>query len=227
MTLICVFFSNIFDATTADVPGSIKGVVPEAVGYEIIYELDIPVVNTILGSINNINYGVDRSESGINFDRVAYVLQLDNDWVWVSFDTFTTSLSKLGVPVLSALPNGAKQYVNNLNIFSSKPTTDLKQGMYAKGNIEFWGGDYVSANGEGIPSADTTLTDFDDTFVGGGYGCMQVHNYLESETVLAFNNWGTSQSGAAIDLGIGSRATGQPDWTSAANAQSYTATRKL
>ena len=103
MTLICVFFSNIFDATTADVPGSIKGVVPEAVGYEIIYELDIPVVNTILGSINNINYGVDRSESGINFDRVAYVLQLDNDWVWVSFDTFTTSLSKLGVPVLISI----------------------------------------------------------------------------------------------------------------------------
>ena len=227
VTLVCVFLSNIFDATTADVPSSIKGVVPEAVKYEIIYELDIPAVNTILGSINNLNYGVDRSESGISFDRVAYVLQLDDEWVWVSFDTFTTSLSKLGVPVLSALPHGAKQYVNNLNIFSNKPTTDLKQGIYAKGNIEFWGGDYISANGEGIPSADTTSTDFDDTFAVGGYGCMQVHNYLESETVLAYNNWGTSQSGAVSDLGIGNRATGQPDWTSAANAQSYTATRKL
>lgn len=66
VTLVCVFLSNIFDATTADVPSSIKGVVPEAVKYEIIYELDIPAVNTILGSINNLNYGVDRSESMVS-----------------------------------------------------------------------------------------------------------------------------------------------------------------
>lgn len=111
--------------------------------------------------------------------------------------------------------------MNNLNVVSN--VDRLTTGLYSEGNIEFWGGDYGGENALGIPNADASW-DFGDTMsAGGGHGCMQVHNFEESEVVFAYNNWGSNNPGTAGGLGIGSNpdAAGQPDWTIAGNSGSY------
>lgn len=58
--------------------------------------------------------------------------------------------------------------------------------------------------------------------VGGGHACMQVHNFMESEVVFAYNNWGSNNPGSAGGLGIGNNLDGDnPDYTFQANSNSY------
>jgi sialate O-acetylesterase len=52
---------------------------------------------------------------------------------------------------------------------------------------------------------------------------MQVHNHDAKQTLFALNHW---SQGSGADLGIGNRATGNPDWTLAANAANWQ-TRRL
>ena len=63
--------------------------VPEATQYGVLYQLDIPAganfSSTIPYAINNAGL------SGLVYNRVAYFLQLDSKWVWVSMDKFNTT----------------------------------------------------------------------------------------------------------------------------------------
>ena len=52
---------------------------------------------------------------------------------------------------------------------------------------------------------------------GGDYGCLQVHSYGASQTVLAYNHWGSS----AGEAGIGNQPKGNPDWTFSHNILTY------
>ena len=47
---------------------------------------------------------------------------------------------------------------------------------------------------------------------------MQIHNHAAKQTLFAVNHW---TEGSRADLGGGNQATGNPDWTFAANAGSY------
>jgi hypothetical protein len=100
------------------------------------------------------------------------------------------------------------------------------------GNIEFWNGNYSNPNANNIPNASAVIFDFGDQMTAGGHGCLQIHNYGASQTIMAYSNWGAN-AGQISDLGIGNYPTpsatasgAQLDWTFASNAATYT-TRNL
>ncbi|MHA3773436.1 GDSL-type esterase/lipase family protein [Verrucomicrobiota bacterium sgz303538] len=209
---------------TAYTPPAVLANVPETSGYKLIYQLAIPSA-TPRWNFNPIPYNVDEARYGEQgFDRVAYLMELDGNWVYASFDSFTNSISKIGVPTLNVTSTPFQQNVTHMNVASNVPGivtgTDL-----AGGNIEFWGGNYSQANALSIPNASATAYDFGDTMSAGGHGSMQVHNHDASQVLFAYNNWG-SNSGQTSDTGIGSRPTGEPDWTFSNSASTYV-TRNL
>ncbi|MEZ5329136.1 MAG: Ig-like domain-containing protein [Verrucomicrobiales bacterium] len=214
--------------TTVEIPTFIANAVPESRNYKLVYELEIPGVNEFGGDAQTISdaYSVDNSATVEAGSRVAYIMELDEEWVWVSFDAVTDDLSKIGIPHMEAWPEALQQTVSNMKVFSN--STQITPGTFAEGNLEFWSGNYAQGNALGIENADDATFDFGDTMGGGGHGCMQVHNYMNSEVVFAYNNWGSNNLGATGGLGIGSNPdpAGQPDWTFAGTSSSY-AKRKL
>jgi hypothetical protein len=52
-----------------------------------------------------------------------------------------------------------------------------------------------------------------------GRGSFQVHNYRLGQTLFAVNSWGNDNR--AIELGIGNRPTGAPDWTGSGAYNEY------
>ena len=196
--------------------------VPEAKQYQLVYDFD-------LGKLGpEITYTFDyRDKIKSGFDRVAYFVELqkadgETQYVYVSMDAFTDSLDKIGVPTLKS---GAKfqQRVSGLNVFSNVKGIVAGTGL-GGGNIEFWPGNYGQANSAQVPKASAQAYDFGDqqSAPDDGYGSMQVHNFEAAQTLFAINHW---REGDKADLGIGNAGTGNPDWTFAANAGSWTAKR--
>jgi sialate O-acetylesterase len=113
--------------------------------------------------------------------------------------------------------------VSNLNVVSNVKGIVAGTGLTG-GNIEFWPGNYGTVNSAKVPKASDQTYDFGDepTELGDGYGSMQVHNFEAGQTLFAINHW---REGDKADLGFGNAGTGNPDWTFAANAGSWTAKR--
>jgi sialate O-acetylesterase len=194
--------------------------VPEAANYSLVYSLDIPNEANYL---NGVTYNVDRHAAMTSFSRVAYYLELQPasgplNYIWVSMDAFTNDASRIGVPTV---PSGAvfQQPVANMNVASSVETITPGQNL-AGGNIEFWPSNYTEPNAALVPNASDTTFDWGDTITAGSYGSMQIHNADASQVLFAFNNWGGS--GGTACVGIGNNPSGQPDWTFAGNASSFT-----
>ena len=191
--------------------------VPEASSYTLVYTLPIP-------SSANYNaglppYTVDNTAGIGTFDRVAYCLQLDNDWIWVSLDAFTAVPAQVGVPVSST---GAvfQQIVSDMNVESNVGGIVTDMGI-ATGNIEFWHHCYITGNEIGIPGASNGVYDFgdDNRQNSSCYGSMQLHNFGAVQTLFAYNRW---DAGGTGDLGIGNSPIGaHPDWTFRTNAGTY------
>jgi hypothetical protein len=202
--------------------------IPDSAGYQLVYELDIPT-NPIYQNAAP-GYLVNNHSAFSTFSRVAYYLELDGSYVWVSMDAFTDDARKIGVPCLhptcgdGVTPTVIQQMLSNLNVVSNMPGLT---GTNLRGNIEFWPYNYLPGNDISIPGANSESFDFGDTAQSSGYyGSMQVHvngggSYVG--TVFAFNRF---NDGAVADLGIGNRPTSYPDWSLAANANTYTS-RKL
>ena len=154
----------------ADLPLSITAAVSESGDYELIYQAAIPATNEWQGK--NIPYSIDNSATARAFDRIAYVMELDGEWVWASFNTFTTDLAEIGVPTYDVHPVEVQRYVGSLNVFSNiadvwRVTTGI---AIADANLEFWSGDYGAPNLSGIPGANSSLYDTGDAMkVGAGY----------------------------------------------------------
>jgi hypothetical protein len=160
----------------------------------------------------DITYAVDNSAVAGAFTRVAYRLILDTSEVWVEMDAFTTDKTQLGVPV------DAVFQVPVTNVLVTSFSTNLGQTTTpAGGNIEFFSNCYSQTGGN------SGLYDYSDTITGTDcYGSMQV--FVNQTTVFGFNRW--SNNTTPWDIGIGPQATGNPDWTFAANANTFT-TRRL
>lgn len=224
---------------TAYTPPAVLANVPDA-GYQLIYRLAIPAASG-LWNLNTIPYSVDEAKYGERpFDRVAYLMELDGNWVYASFDPVTSTLAKVGVPTLTVSATPFQQIVAHMNVASN--VAGIATGTdIATGNIEFWGGNYQPANAIGIPNASATDYDFGDVMTAGQFGSMQVHNYdldgsgpaIAGQTILAYNNWGGNVNPS--ELGIGNNPTAgspgvggtqQPDYTFTQNAGTYT-TRNL
>ena len=189
----------------AEVPELLE-LVPEAKGYELIAKF-----NPLRWRADG--YQVDRSEvlSG-DLKRIGYLVKLTakdgkTSWTFTAMDAFTQEPALAGVP--SPESKVFQQYVNNLEVAGN--VEGLKTGKFEKGNVEIWGLNYGGGNAKKIPGA-TGKYDFGDAVSGnGGYGSLQVHNYLKKQTVFAFNSHGTPN----CDLGIGNNPNpkGHPDWT--------------
>ena len=208
--------------------------VPEAGDYKLVYQLTVPSASP-RWNVNAIPYSINEARFGEwQFDRVAYALELDGNWVWASFDRHTHLLSQIGVPTLSVTSTPFQQMVGNMNVWSNVAGVTTGSGI-TTGNIEFWGGNYEVTNDFNIPNASATTYDFGDKMTSGGHGSMQIHNHGASQVVMAYNNWG-SNSGQTSDTGIGNNpnagsagvpsGTQGPDWTFTSSASAY-ATRKL
>ena len=208
----------------AQLPEYIANDVPELNDYELIYHIQIPEVNEWSGNPARIKYLVDKSAGGPSaVDRVAYVMELDEEWVWVSFDTYSGDIKKLGIPTKNIHPVAVQQKITNMNIYSNVDDEDritTGEGLTG-GNIEFWGGNYAPANALEIPNADGATFDFGDTMAAGGHGSMQVHNHEAGQVLFAYNNWGSNNTGATGGLGIGNSDSGNPDWTFSGSSADY------
>jgi sialate O-acetylesterase len=196
--------------------------VPELKNYKLVYDLDM----SRLGA--DIHYTTDN-HAAINgpFDRIAYAVELEDangksSWVYSSMDAFTNDITKIGVPTAAS---GAhfQQNIANLNVFSNMPGIVAGENL-SGGNIEFWPNNYAPNNTAGVPNASNDTFDAGDspTDPVDGYGCMQVHNHDAKQTLFAINHW---REGGGSDLGIGNAPTGNPDWTFAANGDSYASKR--
>ena len=199
--------------------------VEEAVDFEVLYELELPDDGVFRNS-TSVPYAVDRRAhiTGV-VTRVAYYLELDGEWVYVSMEPFTDDMHKFGLPHNVDNPVKFQQFVTNLNVYAGGGAeTNVTTGTgIATGNIEFCPSNYSTVDDIGIPGADDSVYDFGDggMGIGVGYGSFQIHNYLAGETVFAYNRWGAS---GADDVGIGNNPApgGNPDWTFTGNADGYT-----
>jgi sialate O-acetylesterase len=195
--------------------------VPEASGYKLVYDLDLGKLGA------NIKYDVDNTASlKGEFDRVAYFLELRGPqgvtYSYVSMDTFTTDIKKIGIPTVAS---GAKfqTLVKNANVISN--VKDIPNGMFAGDcNIEFWPNNYGQMNAAKVPGASDAAFDTGDLIdaLADGYGSMQVHNFKAKQTLFAINNW---KAGVNANIGIGNSTGETKDWTFVANANTYSQKR--
>lgn len=194
--------------------------VPEAGNYTLAYRLDIPVDSDY--NANPVPYAVDNSARIGDYSRVAYCMELDNEWVWVSVDDFTGgNIAQTGVPVANVISDGFQQTVDGMNIFSNVSGVVTGENL-STGHMEFWHNCYTQAASQGLSQAGNVF-DFDDTKSAGSpscYGSMQIHNVDAQQTLFAFNAWDEAPAGLN-EVGIGNAPTGNPDWTFARNADQY------
>jgi sialate O-acetylesterase len=202
--------------------------VEDSKNYLLAYSLDIPD-RADFDAPAGVPYSEDFSDEGamslpgVGFNRVAYYLELEKDgvveWVWVSFDAFTNDIKKIGVPTFAS---GAifQEEVTNMNVVSSLASLN---GEGLTGNIEFWPNNYGTNNSKGVPGASGSLYDFGDERVSSGtYGSMQVHSSELGSTIFAINRWNRNE---AVDIGIGNKPSGHPDWTFSVNGGMYSTKR--
>lgn len=208
---------------TADHPCAAN--VAEAATYTLVYQLAIPANSDYTDA--PVPYAIDNSATISGYQRVAYCLQLDDQWVWVSMDDFTGGvITQTGVPVRSVTPGGFQQVVANMNVDSNVPGVVTGDAI-ATGNIEFWQNCYNRPSLLGLAGANDALYDFDDSInpdaACDGWGSMQVHNHGASQTVFGYSGWDDAQ----VDgIGISNNPADGSDWTFAANAENFT-TRTL
>jgi alpha-tubulin suppressor-like RCC1 family protein len=199
--------------------------VPEAAGYGLLYQVDMQA-NSAFGTLPAVPYVVNNSATVLpaNPSRVAYFMQLTNGsgtkWVWASMDNFASNLTQLGLPHPTTNPVTWHQSVSNLSVFSNNGGSLVTGASAGIGRVEMWTNNYSGTNTDAVPNA-TGAYDFGDQADGfNGYGSFQVHNLTAAQTVLAYNAWNIS--GNPDCVGIGTQTSGNPDWTFADNAGSYT-----
>ena len=204
--------------------------VEEAGGYVLVNDLAIPGYAPCY-SANGVDYITDeRRFTTISFDRVGYLFELkttgqdDYRWVWVSMDKFTDDIAQIAVPTIG---NGAffQKLVSNLRVAAGATSgvAPVQTGTWTDGNIEFTPFDYGAWGMLGLTGASNDAFDYDDNLYpqsGAGYGCLQVHNYREGQTVFAFNNFNYNGNGAP-DVTIGNASEGNPDATLNHNAGAF------
>lgn len=200
-------------------PATAQANVTEALGYGVLYEYNISNTPNFSTSVP---YNINNSGlSGLDTSRIAYFMELDSQWVWVSLDDFTGGdLTAMGLPSFGSNPVNFDNLVTNMNVFSNVSSIVTGTNI-ATGNVEMWPQNYGTPQNQSLGSL-TNLYDFDDTAntpVANGFGSFQIHNYGESQTLFSFNHF---NQGVAPDLGIGNQPTSHPDWTTASNGPSYT-----
>ena len=218
---------------TSAVRADVFSNVPEAAGYNLAYELAIPVNGAFQGA-TAVPYAINNAATAApaGFDRVAYYLELTNaagttTWVYASMDAFTTAVTQTGLPHATNNNVSFQRSVTHLEVASN--VAGVKTGSFDRCQIEMWHHSYSAADPNTVFGSSNTLFDWGDTLTTAspsGYGSFQIHNTVGRQVVLAYNRWASNSTVDDDDVGIGSSSGAQPDWTFAANAATYTS-RKL
>ncbi|WP_084734990.1 sialate O-acetylesterase [Actinophytocola xinjiangensis] len=218
---------------TADTPDTAcADQVRETSGFTPVLGLDLPSESDWLNQ--PVPYDFDRTaEVAGGFDRVGYCLELDGPegpkWVWTSMEAFTDDATRLGLPTMSG--QIVRQRVDDLDVRTNVPGVNVGGGQ--TGYLEMWPNQYSAGASTQVANASSQVYDADDNITGNtqGYGSFQVHQIgatrpseLHPKTVLAVNTF-TSADDAALSVGIGTNTAGEPDWTFANNANSFTQRR--
>ena len=197
--------------------------IPELKGFRTVYVADIPA----RGPFSEKNYVVDNSAKAGEFSRVAYAMELvcpdgSVDWAVVAMNAFTNDVRALGVPAVSKITLQSK--VSNLVVRSNRK--DVKEGVRPEGAIEFFNMNYdrgAVLKGIGGSSACYDFNDVPIPSGNPGYGCMQIHDWMNSSVVMAYNHF---NDGSLSDIGIGNCLDGDnTDWTFTGSAVEYKARR--
>ncbi|RME12663.1 MAG: HYR domain-containing protein, partial [Bacteroidetes bacterium] len=103
--------------TTYPAPANILANVAEASGYDMVYQLDIPNVSN-WDVQSQVPYAVNNAAAlgAATYDRIAYYVELDNEWIWVSVPAFTADVSKTGIPTDWDFTGT----LTDMNVFSNK-----------------------------------------------------------------------------------------------------------
>jgi sialate O-acetylesterase len=195
--------------------------VPEASGGRLVYSLN--VANATNYESTGVPYSVNNSASIAygSFSRVGYYMLLQptgggpSEYAYASFNSSSINYNaaNLGVPTLNTgeLYN---QPVTNMNVVSNVPGVVTGTGI-TTGTIQFWPSNYGGNPGAG------GAFDYADTgpSASAGYGHLEIGNTAAGQTILTLSNW---NSGGAANVGIGNSPSGNPDYTFANNAGSFT-----
>ena len=168
--------------------------------------------------------------AGTSWDLIKIRMELtrivDNQtyYVEVSFDKWTDA-TIAGLQ----LPDHVNNLVNQRNISNLVVTSNfsgVRTGSYALGRLEIWPYNYSSSRSGLSPAGNASTFDWDDTPAIGsdGHGSFQIHNLTDTQTIMA---WNMHRSAGPQEVGFGSRATDQPDWTFGANTDWNTTNFKV
>jgi hypothetical protein len=112
------------------------------------------------------------------------------------------------------LPDYANALINQRNISNlvvASNFSGVKTGSYASGRLEIWPYNYTQGASGLSPAGSSGTYDWDDSYSVGadGHGSFQIHNLTDVQTIMA---WNMHRPGTQ-EVGFGSSATGEPDWT--------------
>jgi hypothetical protein len=202
-----------------------------AAGFTPVLQLDIPQQ---AGWLNKTPpYSLDRTaEVGANFDRVGYCVELNGpdgpQWVWTAMEPFSTDARRIGLPTRPG--ELVRQRVSDLDVQSNVPS--VTSGTGQTGYLEMWPNQYQESASTQVSNGSPITFDVDDNPTSPlGYGSFQVAQIgptrpsnLAAKQVFAINTF-TESDNSTLSLGIGTNASGQPDWTFANNANRYSQRR--
>lgn len=223
-------------------PAHVYSNAPETQNMVHLYTLPVPQTGNGWNG-GGVPYTVDNTplvQPG-SFDRVGYYLELQPtgggplQYAYVSMDAFTTDPTKVGIPASDASATFQRN-VSNMNVVSNVGTITTGTNIQT-GNIEFWPNNFSGANGRAavdggpVPNAGAGF-DFGDTITtpANGHGSFQIHNYdldgagsgTAGQTIMAINDWGGTNAGGNIEIGIGNNTAGNADWTLVDTGQNFT-----
>ncbi|MBQ3350447.1 MAG: PEP-CTERM sorting domain-containing protein [Thermoguttaceae bacterium] len=170
------------------------------------------------------------------FDRVGYYMEYaqtansDLNYVFVSFDTMTADISKIGVPVYGT-GESYQQTVKNMQVTTNVPATEglisapgtntqaTPNTTYAHntGYLEFWPSNYGKEKANIITQGDGNTLDINDSGnnMTLGHGSMQIHSVDTEQTIFALNNFRAAKAyGIGTNPNASTNSSGsQRDWT--------------
>ena len=179
-------------------------------------------------------YGTGASDTATvlanaTFTRVRYTISFTTnslaqsaDVDFLKWDTSTVSSPSFTVPQATVpnlrIPSPATA-ADKLTIQTNVSDLTVSASDYSlfgsalSGRLEIWPWDYGNALSSISASGSASTFDYNDspTVNINSYGSFQVHDLTNLRTVFAWNHMG--DSAAAPDLGLGNKATGEPDWT--------------
>ena len=168
-------------------------------GWMLIYQCDIPYRQN-----NSIQYSVDKSLSlgSTPIKRVAYYMQNNGIWAWVSFDYQSSEMTHYDIPTGGSSNNVFinSNNIYNMNVISNSP--NIQNVTNITGYIQTWPSDYSISPLDGYNLYNIEY----GTSIG--YGAFNLWNLNTQDCIFAWNN----HNGPMPNIGFGN-GSGYKDWT--------------